>query len=237
MIDFLKGFGILFGYYFVSISVVLILRHFVRTPSEVSRKFLHLILLCSLFIWIYVFRTWWVASLAALVFIAIVYPLLSLAENWKHYSKLLTERKRGEIKQSLVLAFGMFAVLNSICWGLLGKRWLVIACICAWGFGDAAAALVGKKYGKHYLEGKHIEGRKSVEGTLAMFAVSFIAVLIVLLINGNIAWYASLTIAVLTAAASSAVELFTRNGMDTVTCPFAAAAVLLPLLYLWGAQL
>lgn len=69
---------------------------------------------------------------------------------------------------------------------------------------------------------------------MTMFAVSLISVFIVLLINGNIEWYAALVIAALTAAASAAVELFTRGGMDTVTCPFAAAAVLLPLLSIWG---
>lgn len=233
MIGFLKGFAILFGYYIICASSALLLRRCIRIPSEVFRKLLHLILLCSLFLWVYAFQTWWIASLAAVLFVAIVFPLLTLAEKLHYYSELLTERKGGEVKQSLVLAFGMFAILNSICWGWLGERWLVIACICAWGFGDAAAALVGKKYGKHYLQGKLIEGRKSIEGTLAMLTVSFVSVFIVLLINGNIAWYASLTIAVLTAAASAAVELFTRNGMDTITCPFAAAAVLLPLLKLW----
>lgn len=237
MIEFLQGFGILFGYFFVCASVALLLRHYVRIPSEVFRKILHIILLCSLFVWIYAFETWWIASLAAFVFIAIVFPLLSLAEKLDYYSELLTERRSGEIKRSLILVFSMFAILNSVCWGWLGERWLVLACICAWGFGDAAAALIGKKYGRHYLEGKLIEGRKSVEGTVAMFIVSLISVLIVLLINGNVAWYASLTIAVLTAAVTSAVELFTRNGMDTVTCPFAAAAILLPLLRLWGALL
>jgi phytol kinase len=235
MIEFLQGFGILCGYFFVCASAALLLRRFARIPSEVFRKILHIILLCSLFVWIYTFQTWWIASLAALIFIAIVFPLLSLAEKLDCYSELLTERRSGEIKHSLILVFSMFAILNSICWGWLGERWLVLACICAWGFGDAAAALIGKKYGRHYLEGKLIEGRKSVEGTLAMFTVSLISVLIVLLINGNVAWYTSLTIAVLTAAASSVVELYTRKGMDTVTCPFAAAAVLLPLVHLWGA--
>lgn len=235
MIEFLQGFGLLSGYFFACASVALLLRRFVRIPSEVFRKLLHIILLCSLFVWIYAFQTWWIASVAALIFIATVFPLLSLAEKLNCYSELLTERKSGEIKHSLILVFSMFAALNSICWGWLGERWLVLACICAWGFGDAAAALIGKKYGRHYLEGKLIEGRKSVEGTLAMFTVSLVSVLIVLLINGNVAWYVSLTIAVLTAAASSVVELYTRNGMDTITCPFAAAAVLLPLLHLWGA--
>ncbi len=235
MIEFLQGFGILCGYFLICASAALLLRRFVRIPSEVFRKLLHIILLCSLFVWIYAFQTWWIASLAALVFISIVFPLLSLAEKLNCYSELLTERKSGEIKRSLVLVFSMFAVLNSICWGWLGERWLVLACICAWGFGDAAAALIGKKHGKHYLEGKLIEGRKSVEGTFAMFTVSLISVFIVLLINANVAWYISLIIAALTAAVSSVVELYTRNGMDTITCPFSAAAVILPLLYLWGA--
>ena len=237
MIEFLQGFGILFGYFLVCASSALLLRRFARIPSEVSRKLLHIILLCSLFLCVYVFQTWWIASLAALIFIAVVFPLLSLAEKLSFYSKLLTERKSGEVKHSLVLVFIMFAVLNSICWGWLGEKWLVLACISAWGFGDAAAALIGKKYGSHYLEGKLIEGRKSVEGTVAMFTVSLISVFIVLLINANVAWYVSIIIAALTAAASSIVELFTRNGMDTITCPFAAAAVILPLLYLWGALL
>ncbi|NLL34732.1 MAG: phosphatidate cytidylyltransferase [Clostridiales bacterium] len=235
MIEFLQGFGILCGYFLICASAALLLRRFVRIPSEVFRKLLHIILLCSLFVWIYAFQTWWIASLAALVFISIVFPLLSLAEKLNCYSELLTERKSGEIKRSLVLVFGMFVVLNSICWGWLGERWLVLACICAWGFGDAAAALIGKKHGKHYLEGKLIEGRKSVEGTFAMFTVSLISVFIVLLINANVVWYISLIIAALTAAVSSVVELYTRNGMDTITCPFSAAAVILPLLYLWGA--
>ena len=237
MIEMLQGLGIIGGYFLLCAAGALLLRRLVRIPAEVFRKLLHLILLCSLFAWVYAFQTWWVSSLAALVFVAVVFPLLLLAEKAPGYSELLTERKSGEIKRSLVLVFGMFAVLNSVCWGWLGQRWLVLACVCAWGFGDAAAALVGKKFGRRFLEGKLIEGRKSVEGTLAMFAVSFIAVLAAILINTPVTWYAGLSIAAVTAAASAAVELYTRHGMDTITCPFAAAAVLLPLLHAWGVPL
>jgi len=235
MTEFLKGFGILCIYYFVCASSALLLRLTVRVPREVFRKLLHTILLCSLIVWVNVFDTWWIASLAALVLVAIIYPVLALAERLSFYSELLTERKSGEVKHSLILVFSMFAVLNAICWGWLGERWLVLACICAWGFGDAAAALVGKKFGKHYLEGRHIEGRKSVEGSAAMFTVSLISVFIVLMLNTNLEWYINLLISALTAAASAVVELYTRKGLDTVTCPFAAAAVILPLIYFWGA--
>ncbi len=235
MIEFLIGFGILCVYFIVCASGALLLRRFICVPAEVFRKVLHLISLCSLFVWIYAFQTWWISALAAVTFVALVFPLLSLAEQIDGYSQLLTERKSGEVKRSLVLVFSMFAVLISICWGWLGQRWLVIACVFAWGVGDAAAALVGQKFGKRYLEGKYIEGRKSVEGTVAMFAASFFSVLTVFLINGSVPWYASLPIALITAAVSAVVELYTRGGMDTVTCPFAAAAVILPLVSIWGA--
>jgi len=38
---------------------------------------------------------------------------------------------------------------------------------------------------------------------------------------------------VLAALASAAVELYTLDGFDTLTCPLAAAAVILPLTLLW----
>jgi phytol kinase len=138
-------------------------------------------------------------------------------------------------KPQVLSVFGMLIVLAVICWGLLGEKYLVIASVLAWGLGDAAAALVGKRFGAHYIEGKRIEGRKTLEGTLAMFVVSFLSVLIVLLIKGAVVWYGYVPTAAITATVSAVVELFSRNGRDTWTCPFAAAAVLIPLIYLLGA--
>ena len=234
LLDFLTDFGILMLYFTLCAASALAVRHFFDVPKELFRKTLHFILLGSLVVFVFAFPSWQLSVLANLAFIALVYPALAFAERFKGYSKLLVERKNGEIKNSLVVVFIMYAAMIGICWGWLGERWLVFACVYAWGFGDAAAALIGKKYGKHTLEGDHIEGRKSVEGTMAMFAVSFLSVLIILLAAGKVVWYACLPIAALAAAASAAVELYTRNGMDTLTCPFAAAAVILPLVRLWG---
>jgi dolichol kinase len=233
--EFFQGFGLCILYYLVFASGALLLRRFVTVPKEVFRKTLHMIMLGSIFVWTYAFHTWWIAALSTLLFIAALYPVLLLAERFlPGYSNLLTERKTGELKTSLVVAFGMFAILITVCWGLLGERYLVIASVLAWGLGDAAAALVGKRFGRHHVEGKMIEGRKSIEGTLAMFVVSFIAVLTVLLIKGSVQWFGYIPVAVLTAIACAAVELFTKNGMDTITCPLAAATVLIPLIYLLG---
>lgn len=199
-------------------------------PKELFRKSLHFVLLFSLLVLVYAFQTWWISALASVVFALMVFPILTSGERFNHYSGLLAERKKGEIKRSMILVFGMFAAIISICWGLFNDKMLVLACIYAWGFGDGAAALVGKYFGRHLLRGKMIEGCKSVEGTAAMFAVSFLSVIIILLIRGGLPWHGYIAISVITAAVCAVVELYTLDGYDTITCPFAAAAIMLPLL-------
>lgn len=234
MNEFLSGTGYLLIYFIVLASLAVVLRLLTRVPDEVFRKLLHGILLGSLLVWVLAFKTWWISVLSVVVFETAVYPILMVAERIKGYSRLLTERKSGELKRSLLIVFTMFAVVLSVCWGWLGDKLLVLASVYAWGFGDAAAALVGKRFGKHPLEGKHIEGRKSVEGTVAMFLVSLVSVFVILLLRGGLNWLPVLLVAVVTAGVSATVELFSMRGNDTIFCPLAAMAVMLPLLHLLG---
>ncbi|HHX64999.1 MAG TPA: phosphatidate cytidylyltransferase [Chloroflexi bacterium] len=234
MHEFVTGYGLLIGYFMVCATAALALRRLVAVPTEVFRKTLHIILLGSILVYTYAFRTWWISALSAIAIIVMVFPILVFAEGIPGYSDLLTERKHGEIKRSLVIVFGMFAILICICWGWLGEKYLVIASVFAWGLGDAAAALVGRRFGQHYIESRRVEGRKSLEGTLAMFAVSFVSVMVVLIAHGSVQWYACAPISAATAAVCAVVELYTKGGMDTLTCPFAAAAILIPLVRLWG---
>ncbi|NLM11556.1 MAG: phosphatidate cytidylyltransferase [Clostridiaceae bacterium] len=234
LIEFIRGYGLLLAYFVIAVIAALAIRR-LTIPKEVYRKTLHMILLCSVFVWVYAFNTWWISAIGTVVFVLMVYPILAIAERKiRVYSELLTERKPGEIKRSLVVAFFMFAVLICVCWGWLGEKYLVIASVLAWGLGDAAAALVGKRFGQHYIEGKLVEGRKSVEGTVAMFVVSFVAVLTVLLIHGSMKWYSYVPTAAITAAVCAIVELYTKGGMDTITCPLASAVILISLVHLWG---
>ena len=234
MLELLKGYGILLIYFIICASSALALRMLITVPKEVFRKILHMILLGSIFVLVYAFKNWWVSVIATFVFIAMVYPILMLAERIKGYSELLTERKGGEIKKSLVLVFSMFVILISVCWGWLGERYLVVACVLAWGLGDAAAALIGKRFGKRHIKGKLADRKKTVEGTLAMFVVSFFSVLAVLLAYGPVVWYACVPIAAATAAVCAIVELCSKNGIDTLTCPLSAAIIMIPLIYLLG---
>ena len=229
MPEFLRGFGILFLYLAVCVSAALIFRKRASPPHEVFRKTLHLILLLSLIVWVYAFPDWKTSLFAIAVFVVITYPVLSVLQRIKGYSELLTERKHGEIRNSLIVVFVMFAVVIAVFWGVVGDKTLVFACIYALGFGDAAAALVGKRFGRHYVTGRLVEGQKSLEGTAAMFVVSFAAVVTILFIRGGLRWYGYIPTAALTAAVCASVELYTPRGYDTITCPFAAGAVILPL--------
>jgi len=140
-----------------------------------------------------------------------------------------------EVLFSFVGLFGLMALLIAIFWCCLGAEHLYIAvgAIMAWGPGDAVAAIVGKKMGKHKLKGKYIEGTKSVEGSVGMAITSFLCLLPVLLFMSLLPWYTSVIFALAIAPAASLTELFTKGGWDTVTVP-AVVSLILSLSMLWG---
>jgi len=144
------------------------------------------------------------------------------------------ERECGEFRRSLVIVQVSISVLIFVYWGLLGDAWMYVAVVSvlAWGFGDAAAALVGKSIGRRCIRHPRIAGRKTYEGTLAMFVVAGLAVFFTLLIYAGQSWHVSLVVATLVAPVSATVELFSNRGMDTLWVPVATAAAVLPLMSL-----
>lgn len=230
MQDFLTGTGYTVLYYILCASAALILRCLIHIPDEIFRKTLHCILLGSLPVYVYGFSEWYLSALSCLIFAAAVYPILFFFERFKAYSHTVTERKKGELKSSLLIVFSMFAAVISVCWGWLDDRMLVLVSVFAWGFGDAAAALLGKRFGKHRIPGS----KKSFEGTFSMFAVSFVTVLVLLLLRGGMPFYGYILTACITGAVSAAAELYTPGGMDTLTCPLAAMTVLIPMTQIFG---
>lgn len=232
--ELLHGFGALSLYFIVAASVVLLCRFLIKIPNEVFRKTLHFVLLGSVFVFVYGFETWWVSALAAILFEIIVYPILMVVEHIKNFSEFTTERKKGELKTSLLLVFTMFAFVISVCWGIFHDRILVIASIFAWGIGDAFAALVGKRFGKHKIKDRFTDGKKSYEGTLAMFISSFVTVSVVMTFHGGLSLAGYIIIPLVTAAISAIAELYSKNGMDTVICPVSAMVAVEALTLLFG---
>lgn len=228
------GTTIMLAYFVIAAGTALISRALFKIPNELFRKILHGILLLSLLTFVFGYETWWIAALMCVAFAIVVYPILMLLERIKGFSEFTTERKTGELKNSLILVFAMFAAVITVCWGLLGDRMLVLVSIYAWGFGDAAAALVGKQFGKHKITWKYADGKKSFEGSLAMYLVSFLSVMIILICRGGMDMVAYFVIPAIVAAVSTLSELVSKGGNDTVICPISSMVVLLPLVYLFG---
>lgn len=234
MQDLLHGAVIVCTYLLIAASTMLTLRWLLNIPNELFRKLLHFILLGAYIPFAFAFDTWWHSVLLTLLLEILIYPALALAEHLPHFSSFVNERKGGEFKHSLLLAFTMLAFCNSVCWGLFGDRYLGIACMYAWGVGDAFAALVGKQFGKHKITWKYADHKKSLEGSAAMFVTSCFAAACVLLIRGNLPLPAYIVIPAAGSAATTITEVVSKGGNDTVFCPAAAMAVMIPLMALFG---
>ena len=221
-------------YFVIAVVLALSCRALFTIPDEVFRKVLHFILLGSFYVLLVSYPTWWITALVAVVFELLVYPILIFFERFRAYSAFTTERKAGELKQSLLLVYTMFAVVVTVCWGGFGDKYLALASFYAWGIGDAAAALIGKKYGKHKIHAPGLDGKKSYEGTFAMFLVSCISVFGILMLRGELQLLPCVIVSMIVGAVSAAAELYSRGGMDTVVCPLCAMIALVPLVSLFG---
>jgi len=232
--NFLRGCGILCLYFIPAASAMMLARRLIRIPDELFRKLLHFVLQVSYILFVFAFDTWWESALFGFIIVAVAYPIFTLLGRTKTFSAFVNERKAGEFRSSLVLAFVMLAVCNAVCWGWLGDRCFGLACMYAWGVGDGFAALVGKRYGRHKLRFKYADHRKSREGSAAMFVTSSLAVAAVLVLHGHAGPLACVLVPLAGAGVSTFTEMVTPNGMDTVTCPAAAMAVMVPLMILLG---
>ncbi len=230
----LIGFGLYLAYFVFAGLPPILLKMYFKIPFEVTRKMFHLLITLSIFPLLHFFSTWYMAVIAVIGFALVLYPLLALVENSSLYKRIAVERQDGEFKRSLVIVQLSIALLISIFWGLLGIEWQYIAAVAvlAWGFGDAAAALVGKSFGKHQIQHPRIEGAKTYEGTLAMYVVAGLIIFLTLFAYADHSWQASFAVAAFAAPVSATVELFSRRGMDTLTVPISAAVVTLILVML-----
>lgn len=239
MLSDLMGAGILMAYYLVIVCYLpTLLKHRLKMPTELARKMQHVAYSFSVFILLNLFSAWYMAIAAAFLLVLLAYPVLLLIERSSFYKRLFVDRDTGggELRKQLLYVQLSFAILIFIYWGVLGTRWhyIVAVAVMAWGFGDAAAALVGKAFGRHRVMHKCIEKAKTYEGTGAMILVAGTALFFTLLCYAGKPWYLSLLVAFIVAPVCGVVELFSRRGTDTLTVPLSAAALLMPLIYLLG---
>ena len=209
------------------VAILLPVRFRTKVLPFVFRKLLHLVAFTCTTLMIAVAESWQAASLTSCLVAMLFYPLLAVLEreSWFHY--LLVQKKQGEIKNSLLMLFLMFAAVTAVAWGIFGKPFIAATAILMWGTGDAAAALVGVPFGKHRVHLKPADGKKSWEGTAAMFLVSLVCGLAVFLLYCHFQFITAFLPIFIGAAVGAATELFSPSEYDTVTVPSVILAVLL----------
>ncbi|MDP2871989.1 MAG: phosphatidate cytidylyltransferase [Bacillota bacterium] len=226
------------AYYLVFVGSLPTLLKAAGVPTELVRKIQHVVYSLSVFLLLRLFSAWYMAIGAAFLLVLLAYPVLLAVEKSPRYRRLFVDRTAhgGELRRQLIYVQVTFAVLILIFWGLLGTRWhyVVAAAVMAWGFGDAAAALVGKAFGRRRVIHRLIEGSKTYVGTGAMMVAAGTALFWTLLLYGGKAWHVSLLIAAVVAPVCGIVELFSRRGTDTLTVPLAAAVLIMPLAELFA---
>jgi len=139
----------------------------------------------------------------------------------------LTEVTEGGHQLGLVFYAISYTVLALF---FSAQPFVIAAGILPMAYGDATASLVGEKFGRRRFK---IFASKSVEGSIAMFAVSFATFAVSLLFFS--AFYSfSLSSSILTALAVAAVatiaEALAPRGIDNITVPFFGALVFLFLM-------
>jgi uncharacterized membrane protein YfcA/dolichol kinase len=235
LLEFLKVLGIYVGYIATLAVILIIVRFTTKVPDYIFRKLLHIVAFTSIIPLAYSTNVWWIAVAVEIFFLILVIAALGVFEKFSFYKKLFVEKAEHEVIVSFITLFSLMALMLAVFWGGLGAEheYIAVAAIMAWGPGDAVAAIVGKKLGKHKLQGKMIEGVKSVEGSIGMAITSFICVLPILLLMSHHPWYISLAFSFAIAPIASLTELFTKKGWDTITVPIVSALVLL-LSLIWG---
>lgn len=199
--------------------------------EEIKRKLIHLSSLWMVAATILLPRIFahgrWICS-GVLLFCLLITLILEhdYANGGKYlgrlYGKLFKNMLRAEVKPGQwIVSGGAPVLMAALLLNLIFPPLIAAASMAVMLTGDAAAALVGRKFGKHQL----VNG-KSLEGTLSFIAVGYIALSIVgIICHAPEIFY---LLGIFGVISSSIVELFTKQIKidDNFTIPLTVGIVL-----------
>ena len=214
------------AYIFVLAAILTVVHFTCRVPEDVYRKLLHFVAFSSVIYLVLRGEGWQAEALVLFAFAVAVYPALSVLERWEQYSGLVAEKSEGEVKTSLVFFYLSQSALVLLACGLFKRPYIHVAATAAWGFGDTAAALIGGRFGTHPVKLPQADEHKTWEGSAAMFCAAYLASFISLALLSGYTVPVCAVLSAFAALAAAYTELVSRNGIDTVTVPAAAALIL-----------
>jgi len=203
-----------------------------RLPKTLARKFLHMMI--GNFIFVIPFFTLNTFPINFPFFVAAPFIFLTLLVSPLSPVKSIRLRMSGLVDVTGGgHPFGL--VLYAVSYTLLAlffsdRPYILAAGIIPLAYGDAAASLVGQKFGKHQY---NVLGKKSWEGSIGMFIVCFLILVTSYLFFGYPYGLSALDFAVAAFAVGAVATVFeaiTPKGLDNLTVPLASALVFMLLI-------
>lgn len=213
-----------FGLIFIIIGIASLLLTLKLVSAEISRKIIHIGV-----------SNWWLLAMFTMehTLIALIGPVSFIIINYISYRRHLFPAMEDDAPHDnlgtiyfpislLVLVLLCYSGPLSLAAGAAG--------ILVMGYGDGAAALVGKHFGRIHISLGKLRTGKTVLGTAAMLTVSYIIIVLAALYlsplppagqaaAGPGPWIWALAVA----AAAALIELLTPRGLDNITVPIATA--------------
>lgn len=206
--------GVSFLWIFLVIAIGEGTRRLGNYPPDLTRKIIHIGVGAWALPTALLFRSPWWAALCPGTFVI----LNAISYRFRLMDVIEEE---GEGSAGTVYFPLSFALLIIVLWPLDGRA-ACVAGLYAMTFGDAAASILGRRFGRHPY--RLIRARKSWEGTTAMFLFSTVFILLgTWPILESPAWGPSVA-AGLTATMAEAPA---GNGLDNLTVPISTGLVFL----------
>ena len=200
-------------YVFAVLAIGELLRRWKGYPIAFTRKFVHV----GVGMW-----SLGTVALFANRFWAMIPPLSFIALNYASYKRnLFSAMETGE-KENLGTVYFPISFTLIILW-LWPRPELLVASLMPMTWGDASAAIVGNRFGRHKY--RLWGSERSLEGSAAMFLMSWLAVALVLGAM-TAAWSNAVVHAAILATIATLVEAITPWHIDNLTVPLVSALVL-----------
>ncbi len=213
--------GLCYGYILSMILVSGMMGAFLKVSRRVSRKFLHAMIGNLPFV-IPFFTMRAAPFLVAAPFIIVTFiaspysPFATLRGRLSSLSDLTDEGHH--------LGLIFYAISYTVLAYLFPSRpWIIAAGILPMAYGDSAAALVGERHGRMRYG---FVRDKSLEGSLAMFATSFLSLAVSMFYFSYLYGFAAfekIVPALAVAVVVAVVECLSPKGFDNITVPLLGA--------------
>lgn len=203
-----------FVYVFGVLAIAELLRKRMSLPVDFTRKVVHV----SVGMW-----SWGTVALFQDKLAACIPPAAFIVLNWLSYRRgTFAAMETGDRGNLGTVYFPMAFVAAILLFWDVSRGW-VVAALMPMTWGDAFAAVVGKRFGKRRYS--VLGATRTLEGSVTMFTFSFAATVLALAAFGA-GLPGALLVAALVAAACTLAESVSPFGLDNLVVPAAAAATL-----------